>query len=171
MSLSIAGVSNSSQLSAIQSNYQQLRKQFTQLGQDLSAGNLTQAQTDFVTLSQAASTQFGSNSPISKALNTIGQALQSGNLSAAQQAFASLPAGMTQPNAVSTHFHGHHGNGHGGFQQELAQLGQALQSGNLTAAQQAFTAVQQSWQTMASAGAVTAQSTTGAADSTLNVNG
>lgn len=144
--MSITGVSSSMQLSAMQSNFQQLRKQFTQLGQDLSAGSLTQAQTDFVTLSQAAAAQFGSNSAIAQTLNTVGQALQSGNLSAAQQAFSTLPVGFVGPNAVSTHpstHHGHHG--HSGFSQQLEQLGQALQSGNLTAAQQVFTALQQSW--------------------------
>ncbi len=146
--MSLAAISQSTQLSSLQTNFQQIRKEFTQLGQDLSAGNLTQAQTDFVTLSQAALSQFGSNSPVTKALNSIGQALQSGNLSAAQQAFNSLPIGSTPPNAISNHFHGHHGNTRLG--QSLDQLGQALQSGNLTAAQQAFTALQQNWQAMSS---------------------
>ncbi len=142
--MSLAAISQSTQLSSLQSNFQQLRKEFSQLGQDLSAGNMTQAQTDFVTLSQAASSEFGSNSPISKTLNSIGQALQSGDVSAAQQAFNSLPIGLRSPNAISSHVHGHHG--HAQLQQSLDQLGQALQSGNLTAAQQAFTALQQSWQ-------------------------
>ena len=165
--MSITGITSSTQLSSVQTSYQQLRKEFTQLGQDLSAGNLTQAQTDFVTLSQAAASQFGSNSPITKALNNIGQALQSGNLSAAQQAFSSLSNGSA-PNAVSGHAHHHHGGG--GFQQSLNQLGQALQSGNLSAAQQAFAALQQNWQTMSSSGAVAAQSTTGTAASGLSLD-
>ena len=62
----VAAINNSSQLASLQANYQEVRKEFAQLGQDLSAGNLTQAQADFVTLSQAASSQFGSNSPIGK---------------------------------------------------------------------------------------------------------
>jgi len=144
--MSIAGVSSSSQLSTMQSNLQQIRKQFTQLGQDLSAGSLTKAQTDFVTLSQAAAAQLGSNSPIAQALTTVGQALQSGNLSAAQQAFSSLPVGLVGPNAVSGHSHAHHGHS---LRQQLDQLGQALQSGNLSAAQQAFAAIQQGWPQMA----------------------
>jgi len=160
--MSLTAVTSGSQLSSVQNSYQQLRKEFTQLGQDLATGNLMQAQTDFVTLSQAAASQFGSNSPITQALNSIGQALQSGNLSAAQQAFASMSNG-TPPNAVSSHAHHHH-HGGGGFQQSLAQLGQALQSGNLSAAQQAFSALQQSWQAMSSSGAVTAQGTTAAAN-------
>lgn len=140
--MSISSISGSSQLATIQSNYQRLNSQFKQLGQDLSAGALTKAQTDFVTLSQAAMSQFGSNSPIGQTLNTISQALQSGNLTAAQQAFASLPVGHPGPSAVPHH---HGGHGGGGFTQALDQLGQALQSGNLSAAQQAFSVMQQSW--------------------------
>ncbi len=161
--MSLAAVSNSTQLASLQANYQQMRKEFAQLGQDLSAGNLTQAQTDFVTLSQAASSQFGGNSPITKALNAIGQALQSGDLSTAQQAFSSLPVGLVAPNAVSTHS-GHHG--HAKLQQSFEQVGQALQSGNLTAAQQAFAVLQQSWQSMSSSGATTADNTIGTGIST-----
>ncbi len=166
--MSIAGISSSSPLAALQSNFQQLRKQFTQLGQDLSAGDLSKAQTDFVTLSQAAASQFGSNSPISQALNNMGQALQSGNLSAAQQAFASMPAGIVGPSAVSHHSHGHHG--HGAFQQAMGQLGQALQSGNLTAAQQAFAAVQQGWQQMSAVSSTPSDSAT-ANNGVLSVTG
>jgi hypothetical protein len=86
--MSIAAIAgSSSQISNIQNQYQQVRNQFKQLGQDLAGGNLTQAETDFVTLSQSAASQFSSSSPVGQALNSIGQALQSGNLSAAQQAF------------------------------------------------------------------------------------
>jgi len=160
--MSIAGISSSS-LSSLQTNYQQLRSEFTQLGKDLSAGNLSQAQSDFVTLSQAAASQFGSNSPIGQTLSTISQALQSGNLSAAQQAFSALPGGLVGPSAVSQHSHSHRG--HGGFSQELNQLGQALQSGNLSAAQQAFSTVEQSWQAMSSAGVTPYGSTASSAGS------
>jgi soluble cytochrome b562 len=167
--MSLTAISNSSQLSTLQTNFQQMRKEFTQLGQDLSAGNLTQAQTDFVTLSQAAGSQFGSNSPITKALNSIGQALQSGNLSAAQQAFSSLSNGGAAPNAVSRHSHAHHQHG-GGLQQALDQLGQALQSGNLSAAQQAFATLQQNWQTVASSAATTAPGATATTASAVSVS-
>ena len=90
--MSVAGIASAglSQLASLQRNYQQVRGEFKQLGQDLQAGNLTQAQTDFVTLSQSAASQLSGNSPVAKALNSLGQALQSGNLSAAQQAFAFL---------------------------------------------------------------------------------
>ena len=90
--MSVAGIATTgmSQLANVQRNYQQVRKEFSQLGQDLQAGNLTQAQTDFVTLSQSMATQLSSNSPIAKVINSLGQALQSGNLSAAQQAFSAM---------------------------------------------------------------------------------
>jgi hypothetical protein len=154
--MSVSGISSAS-LSAIQNNYQQLRTQFNQLGQDLSAGNLSQAQSDFVTLSQAAATQFGSNSPITQALSSVGQALQSGSVSAAQQAFSALSGGAVGPNAVSHHSHGHHRlGGSSQLEQELQQLGQALQSGNLSGAQQAFATLQQNFPQLASASATTA---------------
>jgi hypothetical protein len=148
--VSVAGIASSSfsQLANIQRNYQQVRGEFKQLGQDRQAGNLTQAQTDFVTLSQSFSTQLASSSPAAKALNSVGQALQSGDISAAQQAFASLPVSVVRPCAVP-----HHNNVspvQSKFSDALSQLGSTLQSGNVTAAQQAFSALQQMWQQMSS---------------------
>ena len=144
MSIAAVGCAGLSQLSNVQRHYQQVRSEFQQLGQDLQNSNLTQAQTDFVTLSQSVAAQFGSNSPVAKTLNTIGQALQSGNLSAAQQAFSSLPVGLGGSSAGQLHHHS--GGMHTRFQSLLDQLGQALQAGNLSGAQQAFSAVQQLWQ-------------------------
>jgi hypothetical protein len=53
--MSVAGISsiNSTQLANFQSNFQRVQSEFKQLGQDLQSGNLTQAQADFVTLSQS----------------------------------------------------------------------------------------------------------------------
>jgi predicted lipoprotein len=153
--MSVAGIASAglSQLASIHRNYQQVQGEFKQLGQDLQAGNLTGAQTDFVTLSQSVATQLAGNSPAAKALNSVGQALQSGNLSAAQQAFASLPSHMVGPCAVPHHAHaGSASSPQNSFSQSLSQIGQALQSGNLTAAQQAFSAMQQGWQQMESDG-------------------
>jgi predicted lipoprotein len=148
--MSVAGIVSSglSQLANIQRNFQQVRGEFKQLGQDLQAGNLTQAQTDFVTLSQSVATQLASNSPTAKALNTLGQARQAGDLSGAKQALASIPIVKVGPCAVP--HHSHVPPAQSTFSQSLYQLGQALQSGNLTAAQQAFSAMQQSWQQMSS---------------------
>jgi hypothetical protein len=153
--MSVAGIASAglSQLASLQRNYQQVRGEFKQLGQDLQAGNLTQAQTDFVTLSQSAASQFSGNSPVAKALNSLGQALQSNNLTGAQQAFASLPSHIVGPCAVPHSVHaGSSSAQQSAFSQALSQMGQALQTGNLTAAQQAFSAMQQSWQQMESNG-------------------
>jgi hypothetical protein len=74
-----------------QSGFGQINSEFQQLGQDLQAGNLTQAQQDFTTLSQSltgetqTSSAAASNtpSPLAQAINQLGQDLQSGNLAAA----------------------------------------------------------------------------------------
>ncbi len=153
--MSVAGIASAglSQLASLQRNYQQVRGEFKQLGQDLQAGNLTQAQTDFVTLSQSAASQFSGNSPVAKALNSLGQALQSGNLTAAQQAFGSLPSHLVGPCAVPHSVHaGAASAQQSSFSQALSQMGSALQASNLSAAQQAFSAMQQSWKQMESNG-------------------
>ncbi len=114
--VSIAGIASSalSHLTSLQHNYQQVRSEFKQLGQDLQAGDLTKAQSDFVTLSQSMASQLASNSPVAKP----------------------GPAAVTHHNHVPA----------ASVSQQLSQLGQALQAGNLAAAQQAFAAVQQSWE-------------------------
>jgi hypothetical protein len=143
-----------------------VRGEFQNLGQDLQAGNLSHAQTDFVTLSATVSAQYGANSAVSKTLNSVGQALQSGDLSTAQQAFSTLPSGLT----------GASGGGQGGhpgmthlFSQGLNLLGQALQSGNLTGAQQAFAALQPNWQQVVLNSIPTASQTNGTSSSGLSV--
>ena len=64
--MSVAGIASTAfaQLANVQRNYQKVQGEFKQLGQDLQAGNLTQAQTDFVTLSAslASSQQTGATS-------------------------------------------------------------------------------------------------------------
>lgn len=142
MSVAGIGATGLSQLSNIQRNYQQVRGEFSQLGQDLQAGNLSQAQSDFVSLAESIAVQFGSSSPVSTALNTVGHALH-GNLPLSRQASAARAnsstanSGLnrTQPAATQNN-----------LTQMLNQLGQALQSGNLSAAQQAYCAAQQVWQ-------------------------
>ena len=145
-------------ITSVQQNSQQVRSEFRQLGEDLQAGNLTQAQGDLVTLSRDASSQFGSHSSIMKALDVIGQALQSGNVTAAQQAYSSLPIALVGPTAVG---HGQIGLMQGRFQTGLNHLGQMLQSGNLPAAQEAFAAVQQLWSQMTPVAALPTSSAVG----------
>jgi outer membrane protein assembly factor BamD (BamD/ComL family) len=118
-----------------QSPIQQIRSEFQQLGQDLQSGNLTQAQSDFTTLSKnlssvfqnsgitsattptttaalastAATTAPANTNPVIQAFNQLGQDLQSGNLQAAQQDFTTIQQdAQQQQNAAQVQGHHHH---------------------------------------------------------------
>src|SRR6516225_7853250 len=69
VTMSVLGIASTalSQLGNIQSKFQHVQGEFKTLGQDLKAGNLVQAQTDFVTLSQSVTSQLTSNNPVAKA--------------------------------------------------------------------------------------------------------
>ena len=137
--MSVAGINstNFAHLANVQRNLQQVQSEFKQLGQDLQAGNLTQAQADFVTLSQS----------LASPPNFVGPtALGQKNDSAASPA---IPPTFVGPNAVNqpTQAHSASGSHHRiHFRQALTQLGQALQAGNLSTAQQAFATMEQIWQ-------------------------
>jgi hypothetical protein len=146
----------------VQNRFQQINQDFQQLGQDLQSGNLSQAQSEFSALQQllpsqqqnVAGTQSGSqaSNPIAQAVSQLGQDLQSGNLTAAQSDFTTLQQDLQQQGAGSgsVHPHRHHFGGgsqtssqQSGVASLFASLGQALQSGNLTAAQQTYSSLQQ----------------------------
>ena len=147
-------MSTSSISSSMFTQLQQFQQEFQQLGQDLQSGNLSGAQSDFATLQkdlpQANSTSTStstseSNSPIAQAFNQLAQDLQSGNLSAAQNDYSTLQQDFQSQASQMHHFHHHHS---GGSQQSQAsqlfdQLGQDLQSGNLSSAQSDFSSLQQ----------------------------
>ncbi len=175
--MSISGILSSaynpSQLSGASSNYQQ---QIQQLGQALTSGNLSAAQSDFAAL-QAAFSQtatasgstFGSTtiSPAAQAFNQLASDLQSGNLSAAQNDLASFQSDLkplAPGSANQLHHHRHlGGNGDSSNQnsllQDLSQVGTSLISGNLSSAQQAYATVQQQLQQFAlGAGAISSES-------------
>lgn len=67
----------------------------------------------------------------------MASALNSGNLTNAQQAYAAL-------NALQNSGQGSPGNSNNPLSQALSQIGQALQNGDLTGAQQALSSLQQS---------------------------
>ncbi len=158
--MSVAGISSSNLYDPqnVQNNFQQIQQTFQQLGQDLQSGNLSAAQSDFASLQklvpQAGSTSSSqNNSPIAQAFSQLAKDLQSGNLSAAQQDFATIQqdfqnqATQNQVQETGGHHHHHHGGGSSessDVTQLLDQLGTALQSGNLSSAQSAFTTLQQS---------------------------
>lgn len=138
---------------SVQNNFQQFRQEFQQLGQDLQSGNLSAAQQDFVTLQQLApqsnSTSGTQNSnPIAQDFNQLSQDLQSGSLSAAQQDYTKIQQDFQSQSAQVHHGHHHHGgeSGSSAISQLFDQLGQDLQSGNLSSAQQVFATLQQDLQ-------------------------
>ena len=157
--MSVSGISSSLfgfNNSAVQSKQNQVQQEFQQLGADLQSGNLSAAQSDFATLQQVVpqssstsspTSSSGSSNSLSQAFNQLGQDLQSGNLTAAQQDFANIQQDIqNQASQMQSHGHHHH---HGGgdetnpISQLFQQLGQELQSGNLTAAQQSYTTLAQ----------------------------
>ncbi|MFZ0294257.1 MAG: hypothetical protein WAL52_11685 [Candidatus Sulfotelmatobacter sp.] len=169
--MSVSGISSSSlfNTSGVQSIFQQFQQTFQQLGQDLQSGNLSAAQSDFASLqklgAQNSTAAAQSNSPIAQAFSQLAKDLQSGNLSAAQQDVATIQQdfqnqstqGQTQ--ATQDHHH-HHGSGSSEISQLLDQLGTALQSGNFSTAQQAYSSlVQQFQQSSQSSGAASQPAT------------
>jgi outer membrane protein assembly factor BamD (BamD/ComL family) len=116
---------------ATQGNFQQIQQEFQQLGKDLQAGNLTAAESDFVTLQQdlpqgsvasasqtstaaASSSQTSQGSdPITQAFAQLASDLQAGNLTAAQKDYATLQqdfqsAATKGSEGAEGHFHHHH---------------------------------------------------------------
>jgi len=164
--MSVSGIFSSSltnyDTQSIQNRRQQVQQEFQQLGQDLQSGNLSAAQADFATLQQAVPSQFvgptalsqpnppsssQSSTPIAQEFSQLSQDLQSGNVAAAQKDYSTIQQDF-QSQAGKTHHHHHGGGGSGesAMSQLLSQLGQALQSGNLSAAQQAYSTLLQDFQ-------------------------
>ncbi len=146
-----------------QSSTDKFKQAFQQLGQDLQSGNIQQAEGDLATLqpnfnpnqptsttsssttSNSSTSSTGSTSgTVSQAFNQLSQDLQSGNLTAAQSDYSTLQQDLQSSHQQFRHMHAHmhHAGAGSEAQQELTQLGQALQSGNLTGAQQAYTTLQ-----------------------------
>ena len=162
----------SSVSSATRANYHQIRSDFKALQSDLQAGNIASAQVDFDTLLKDApqlKSQLQSSATTTQpnALSALSTSLQAGDISGAQTAFAALgqtPDG-TQSALGSTgqmHRHHHHHHQHQSstaaslldgaegnpaadqqtIQNDFQALASALQSGNITSAQQAFAQLQ-----------------------------
>jgi outer membrane protein assembly factor BamD (BamD/ComL family) len=178
--MSVLGIMSSSFLNlgvqSMQNRMQSARKEFQQLGQDLQSGNLAAAQTDFATLQQmqpqsTSSSSTQSTSPISQDFSQLATDLKAGNTTAAQQDYAKIQQDFQSQGtqAQAHHHHHHHGGGSDQSQsnavsQLFSQLGQALQSGNLSTAQQAYATLQQDIQQYAQ----TSASQSGA--STVSIN-
>lgn len=177
--MSVIGISSTNyftQQQAVQNNQQQFLQEFQQLGKDLTAGKLSAAQTDFATLQQTGPQSNSSlvNDPIAQAFNQLGQDLQAGNTTAAQQDYTNLQKDFqnTPRQATGHHRHAHHGTetegpgGGGNANTQIAnlfqQLGQDLQSNNLTGAQQAYNSLLQDFQPTSTTGLAPQAPTSGA---------
>jgi hypothetical protein len=124
--MSTSAVSSGSIYQELQAYFQQRSSDVSQLGQDLSSGNLANAQQDFATLQSLGQGGPNANGDVfapkdqrEQDFNAIGQALQSGNLSAAQQAFAQLE---------STFKNGGGGSGSGGSDSIASAISAAANS-------------------------------------------
>lgn len=180
--MSVSGILSSSIYSgesqSVQNTAQQLRQEFQQLGKDLQSGNLSAAQSDFTTLenltsqSSSASSSSQSSNPLQQAFNQLGQDLQSGNLSAAQQDFANIQQAIQsqaqQAGQSNGHHHHHGGGGDSQISQLFQQLGQELQSGDLTTAQQTYNSLVQGLQSY-SQGTQSSSSSTSASTNTVSI--
>src|SRR5882724_1992377 len=194
--MSVSGVSSSdpfqtSVAQAAQTKFQQIQSQFRKLGQDLKSGNLAQAQSDFATLTQGlpsrqqstaaatTATAGATTTPtdtLAKAFQTLGQDLQAGNLSAAQADFATIQQDVQQKSGQPQgHHHHHHGGGGqqptNTLQQDFGTLGQALQSGSLTSAQQAYATLQADFQQQFPNLSTTSGSTSAASSTSTGTTG
>jgi hypothetical protein len=194
--MSVSGVSNVSSsgignTQTTESRMQQFRQVFQQLGQDLQSGNLSVAQSDILILQQsvlpAASTAASSSkNRIAQDFSQLSADLKSGNISAAQKDYLAVQQDFQNR---ATHRHHHRGGGGtSGFSKVLGGLGQAarlvanlgshllgplgmaLQSGNLSAAQQAYSAVQQAVQQLAQNNPASSQTAPGATSSGISLN-
>jgi len=89
---------------------------------------------------------------VKQEFHQLGQDLQSGNLAAAQSDFAKLRQDFQAQSTQGHHLHHHHQSGASSsdsstaISQLFSQIGSALQSGNLTAAQQAYSTMLQNSQ-------------------------
>ena len=155
--MSIAGIASTlfSQLSNLHSSKPTAQSEFQQLAKDLQAGNLSGAQDDFAALQQNLSAKATTN-PLSQAISTLGNDLKTGNLTSAQQDFANFRQELQQAVQQGGHHHHHHAPESQNSSSDTTQLnsiaqlfstlGQDLQSGNLSSAQQAYASLQQDLQ-------------------------
>lgn len=167
--MSTSAVSSVSILQELQSFYRNRQADLKQLGGALQSGDLAGAQQAFQALAVLGEGgPFANSEPFGKAsradaFNAVGEALQAGNLSQAQAAFAALtgsqsnsvtaapPAAVVNLSSTQPNNEPPAQNAASIYQQlqayrqqrqaDVAQLGQDLQAGNLSAAQQDFAAL------------------------------
>ena len=112
---------------------------FNYSNQNPESGNLSAAQQDFSTLQQPGSHV----SSIVQAFDQLGRDLQSGNVSAAQKDYRNVKQDyQNYEHTRERHYHAMR-SGDGELSQTFSQLGQALQSGNVSSAQTAYNSLLQ----------------------------
>jgi protein subunit release factor A len=141
--MSVSGISSTNLFNYsnqnLQNNLQPLQQEFQQLSQNLQSGDLSSAQQDFSTLQQPGSHVRS----IVQAFNQLGQDLQSGNVSAAQKDYTNVKQDyQNYEHTRVRHYHAMR-SGDGELSQTFSQLGQALQSGNVSSAQTAYNSLLQ----------------------------
>lgn len=136
---------------SIQNQRQQFQQEFQPLGPDLQSGKLSAAQSDFATLRQiganttSTSSSAGSN-PLAQASTSWGRICGREICRPRSQDFANIQQDL-QSQVSQGHGHHHH---HGGsdeqsnsISQPFQQLGQSLQSGNVSSAQRIYNTIVQ----------------------------
>jgi hypothetical protein len=144
LSSSLFGASGSGALKNTKGNsssVSQFQQQFEQLGQDLKSGNLITAQSDLATLQQTVPSQGGTRSTSTQGVSAV-QA-KNGQIQGENHDFRhgstplSLEPGVAPGSATSADA------------LLFQQMSQALQAGNISAAQQAYSSIQMGGQLFA----------------------
>ena len=181
--MSISPISNTFNTNQMNSQSFQLQNsQFRQLGQDLTSGNLSAAQSDYAILQQALGqvpsvSSTSSSNPIAQAFQQLSTDLKSGNLSAAKQDYSTIQQDV-QRHTSGFPPRSHHIASSGDqntLLQELNQLGQdfsaaSLSSGNTNAAQQAYADLLPTFGGGAGTSTLAATASTAAPDSNMSVS-
>jgi hypothetical protein len=151
--MSVSGIfGNSLSTNRIHAQYQLTNTQFQQLGQDLAAGNLSSARSDFAIVQQAfaqpaasaTSTASGSatSNPLVQAFQQLSSDLKSGDLASARKDYSTLQQDMQSLFSNFLH-HGHHLRG--GLDSFGLGKSQAGQDASSSLAQASGVAAQQSY--------------------------
>jgi len=155
--MSVSGIFGSSfSNNQISSRYQLTNSEFQQLGQDLAAGNLSSAQSDFATLQQAfaspvstastATSASSTSNPLAQAFQQLSSDLSSGNLTAAQKDYSTIQQDLQSGQM----HHAHHSHRFSGWQGPvLFSNDPTVQSGSSTQGQSASAAAQQAYSALA----------------------
>lgn len=138
--MSLAGISAGYSGASTESLFQKIQEEFQQLGKDLQSGNLTAAQADYVTLQEDLAERDAASSIQAQA-------------QAQAQTQAQAPTQTQSSDPIAAAFN---------------QLGQDLQSGNLTAAQTDFATLQQDFSQGATASSTQSASPIAAAFNQLS---